>query len=91
MLEHFKEVLGEEKFNEILEESEGKTYEELLNENKQLKQINAEHQKLNGELRSCISKAYDWVVKYQTEYCQYNVVISDLSQLKEILQSKEGR
>lgn len=37
-----------------------------------------------------IDKAYDWVVKYQTEWCQHDEVIDDLSQLKEILQGKEG-
>lgn len=32
MFNHIKNVLGEQRFNEILEEAEGRTYEEILDE-----------------------------------------------------------
>lgn len=45
MIEHFKEILGEERYNQILQEVEGKTYEELLDEIDTLQQENQELKK----------------------------------------------
>lgn len=36
MFDHFKAILGEERHNQLLQEAEGKTYEELLNERDEL-------------------------------------------------------
>lgn len=46
----FKERLGEERFNEILQESVGKTYEELLHERDELDERVGELEKENKEL-----------------------------------------
>lgn len=49
MLEHFKRILGEERYNQILQEAEGETYEELLDERDILQQENQElKEKIKG-------------------------------------------
>ena len=54
MLDHFKEILGEERHNQLLQEAEGKTYEELLNERNELQarveELEEEAKRLNEEL-----------------------------------------
>lgn len=52
-----------------------KKVEELQQENKQLKEV--------------IDKAIDWLVKYQTEWCQEDEVIRDLKQVLDILKGME--
>ena len=54
LMEHFKEILGEERHNQILQEADGRTYEELLNENYELKarveELEEKVKRLNEEL-----------------------------------------
>ena len=52
-----------------------KKVEELQQENKQLKEV--------------INKAIDWLVKYQTEWCQEDEVIRDLKKVLDILKEVE--
>lgn len=39
----------------------------------------------NKKQKEVIDKATNWTIKYQTEWCQEDEVISDLSQLLDIL------
>lgn len=40
-------------------------------------------------LKKVIDKAIDWLVKYQTEWCQEDEVIRDLKQVLDILKEVE--
>ena len=59
MMEFFKERLGEERANQILQESVGKTYEEILNERDELADRVDELEKENKQLRKELSESQE--------------------------------
>lgn len=65
--------------------------ENAENNDKVVDKVNWENmllKKENQELKEVINKATNWVVKYQTEWCQEDEVIRDLKQLLDILKEK---
>lgn len=59
----------------IVRQDNEPTYEQLQQQNKKQKEV--------------INKAIDWLVKYQTEWCQEDEVIRDLKKVLDILKEVE--
>lgn len=62
--------------------------ENAENNDKVVDKVNWENmllKKENQELKEVINKATNWVVKYQTEWCQEDEVIRDLKEVLDIL------
>ena len=62
LMDHFKEVLGEEKHNQILQEAEGKTYEELLHEIDELNYILEKQAAKKKEAEEYINRLLEKIV-----------------------------
>lgn len=80
-IRHFKSILREASLrhmNILLDDKLQKELQTIIKDYEQLQQENKRQKEV-------INKAIDWLVKYQTEWCQEDEVIRDLKKVLDIL------
>lgn len=84
-IRHFKSILREASLrhmNILLDDKLQKELQTIIKDYEQLQQENKRQKEV-------INKAIDWLVKYQTEWCQEDEVIRDLKKVLDILKEVE--
>lgn len=74
----FKERLGEERYNQLLQEAEGKTYKELLDEKYELLARIEELEKENTRLREELEDALECEDKFLRNHKKFSKTISSI-------------
>ena len=84
----FKERLGEERANQILQEAEGKTYEELLNEKYELLARIEELEKDNAQLREELEESRECEDEFLRNHKRFSETISRIVTPKTLIRAR---